>query len=353
MAEIRFVKPTAKAYSTELANFSPDVTLDSTLSAEEVSEKLLTYIDEDVKILAPITSHYCNNRPLFIISIPKSGTHLLFELARVLGYRGDVIMPAKLRGGSWYCLNRSDPHTSAKNFFIEMERTVPFGNRQHPFNRYPALFGYRNPMDVVVSEANFMHKRGMTAFYNYYYGLEFEERLLRWIQDDRLMGSIRDRMLEYAAWFEFPNVIPISFEELIGEKGGGDAEIQRKLIWSLQLKLHVPGRPEEYGAKVFNPDSYTFVKGAIGGRKKMPPEALEKFMSLPQDFMEWFGYDSDSVVPKNAEKYRKRSLLIDGVDFSDTPIMYESDYCGCKIIRYKGRFYGVPHRTGITIGAAS
>ena len=36
------------------------------------------------------------------------------------------------------------------------------------------------------------------------------------------MGTIADRFLPYVYWLYFPNVIPVSFEELIGPEGGGD-----------------------------------------------------------------------------------------------------------------------------------
>jgi hypothetical protein len=37
-------------------------------------------------ILAPITDWHFTKLPLFLISIPKSGTHLIYELARAFGY---------------------------------------------------------------------------------------------------------------------------------------------------------------------------------------------------------------------------------------------------------------------------
>ena len=63
------------------------------------------------------------------------------------------------------------------------------------------------------------------------------------IDDPWLFGSFRDRMAGFVPWLEFSNVIPVSFEELVGARGGGDDATQRRLIWSLQLKLHVPGSP--------------------------------------------------------------------------------------------------------------
>ena len=40
----------------------------------------------NVVLCAPITEHYFTRRPLLIQSIPKCGTHLLFEVAKAMGY---------------------------------------------------------------------------------------------------------------------------------------------------------------------------------------------------------------------------------------------------------------------------
>ena len=330
-------------------NISTDAILLNSDDPLDVSTKLLNYLNiENGLIVAPKTEHYYKNKALFLISIPKSGTHLLYRLAEAFGYNSGVILDDQPIPGNWYCLEYSNSHTSAKDFFIDTVRKSPLGNRHHPFPSTPAIFIYRNPLDILISEANYYHIDGKTLFNGYLNNRSFNERLLTLIDDPWLLGSIRDRIGHYLPWFEFQNVIPISFEELIGESGGGSNEVQRKLIWSLQLKLHIPGDPQDFGDIVFDKESPTFHEGRIGAFKKyFTEEAYKKFYNLPQDFMEYMGYDFDSHrenenIPKRTNEFRTRSVRYSKVSFDYLPILIESNFFEHNIVKYKSLYYGIP-----------
>ena len=309
-----------------------------------LSQLLLDLVDlEDGTVVAPRTRHAHDTRPLFLISIPKAGTHLLYALARAFGYHAGVILPEWPSGGHWYCLEYSNSHTRAADFFIDTVRRSPFGNRHHPFATAPALFIYRNPLDILVSEANYYHGEGNASFGGYLAARTFEDRLLTLIDDPWLLGSFRDRMAGFVPWLEFPNVIPLSFEELVGPRGGGDGAVQRRLIWSLQLKLHVPGSPQHFASQVFDPESATFNSGRIGShREKLGEAALKKFQALPQDFMAAFGYQAGNGgghYSSRAEEFIRRPLKTGEESFWDTPILIEPAIDGRNIVRYRGRYY--------------
>ena len=330
-----------------------DATLFFFPEAKALASSVMDCLDlESGVLVAPITDYYFKNKPLFVISIPKSGTHLLLELLHAFGYQSGVVCPEEPSPGLWYCVEYSNTHTAARDFFIDTVRRSHFGNRLHPFLKSPALFIYRNPLDIVVSEANYYHQDGKTAFSGYLSHLSFEERLLRMIDDPWLLGSIMDRVGNFAAWLDFQNVIPVSFEELVGPSGGGRREIQKRLIWSLQLKLQVPGDPEEFGRRIFSENSPTFGEGQIGAyRKRFTPQAVEKFFSLPQDVMRKLGYDFDEPppsvsIPKRAEEFRRRPVKYSEADFEDSPIAVEYDYLGCNIVRHRGHYYIVPQCLG-------
>jgi len=321
--------------------------------AKFLSERLMDYLDFDRgTIIAPITQHYYKHNPLFVISIPKSGTHLLYRLCEIFGYKPGIILDDEPSPGKWYCLEYSNSHTSAKDFFIDTVRRSPFGNRHHPFPSSPAIFMYRNPLDILVSEAHYYHKDGNTVFHGYLNNRSFEERLLTLIDDPWLLGSIRNRIGNFIPWLEFQNIIPISFEELVGEKGGGLKEEQMMLIWSLQLKLHIPGDPQYFTEKVFDKDSPTFHKGRIGSFKKyFTDKAYEKYYNLPQDFVKQLGYDfdyqqTDNLIPKRAKEFRTRSLVYSETDFDDTPILVDSNYLSHSIVKYDSRYFGIPQFCG-------
>ena len=326
-----------------------DVTVLLSTDPDVLSQDLMTLVNKDHGVVvASQTSRYYRNCPIFLISIPKSGTHLLYDLVENFGYGRGVVCPETPQPATWYCVEYSNSHTSARDFFIDSVRRSPFGNRDHPFLRSPAIFMYRNPLDIVISEANYYHKEGNTAFFPYLKGKSFEERLLTLIDDPWLLGSFRDRMAGFVPWLEFQNVIPVSFEELVGAQGGGNDEVQKKVIWSLQLKLHVPGNPSEFGQKVFNRDSPTFFSGKIGeNRKQIAPEAMFKFQSLPQDFMDAFGYDRNSLESKNfypsrAEVFRNRPLVFAANQFDSLPITVEYDFLKYNIVKFGNFYYGIP-----------
>ena len=330
-----------------------DTTVDGTIlfipEAISLSCRLMEYLESSGHtVIAPITDHYYKNKPLFLISIPKSGTHLLYELVQTFGYTPGVLCPDKPRPGTWYCVEYSNSHTSARDFFIDTVRRRPFGNRDHPFVESPAVFIYRNPLDVLVSEANYYHGAGKAAFGGYLADKSFEDRLLSLIDDPWLLGSIRDRLGNFIPWLEFQNVIPVSFEELIGPKGGGSLGAQVRLIWSLQLKLHIPGNPKDFGNRVFNEASPTFHEGQIGTyRTIFTQQAKDRFYALPQDFMQLLGFEFDGedkgeIVPKRADEFRKRPVIYSATNFNEIPILVEQDFLGFNIVKYEALYYIIP-----------
>jgi hypothetical protein len=231
-----------------------------------LSRQLLGLIDlKGGVIVAPRTLHAFDARPLFLISIPKAGTHLLCALA---GSGFDAASSAGMAEAPALISRQHQLAHAATDFFVDTVRRSPFGNRHHAFATSPALFIYRNPLDIIVSEANYYHRDGNAIFGGYLKNRSFEERQLTLVDDPWLFGTLRDRMAGFVPWLEFPNVVPVSFEELVGARGGGDDAVQRRLIWSLQLKLHVPGRPDAFASQVFDPESATFNAGQIGSHRE-------------------------------------------------------------------------------------
>src|SRR5688500_14471543 len=115
---------------------------------EQLPELLLRFLNwKGGWVIAPQTNRYYAFNPLFLISIPKAGTHLLYNLVRRMGYRDGVELIDFGEPAYWYCLEYSNSHTTVADFFIDSVRRSPFGNRAHPFPRTPTLMIYRNPLD--------------------------------------------------------------------------------------------------------------------------------------------------------------------------------------------------------------
>jgi hypothetical protein len=302
-------------------------------------------------LIAPKTKNLATTKPLFLVSIPKAGTHLLYELARKLGYRDGVELTNFARPAHWYCLEYSNSHTAAADFFVDSVRRAPFGNRAHPFPITPTLFIYRNPLDILVSEAGYYHRDGKTLFSGYLPQDSIEHRVERLIDDRWLLGSIRDRVGKFLPWLGFPNVIPVSYEELVGTEGGGDDAVRSRLIWSLQLKLHVGGNPETIGVGLYDKDSPTFHRGTIGRyRSTLSSRTLSSVLELGQDFLPLFGYEGSSLSsapfpPHRAEEFRNRPLVLGKVDHSKTPLTVDV-FLDCNLVSYCSRYYAVPQWLG-------
>lgn len=302
-------------------------------------------------VLAPRTEDFFINRPLFLVSIPKSGSHLLYRLAEVLGYAPGIVPEDFPRPGHWYFLEYYNSHTAARDFFVDSSfRRAPWSNSHHAFASSPVLFIYRHPLDVLVSEANYFHREEKSIFAGYLAALSFEQRLHRLLDDPWLLGSIRDRVGAFAPWLEFPNVVPLSFEELVGPDGGGDAEEQRRLVWSLQLKLQAPGEPHALAARLFDRASPTFFQGRAGAwRSALSKEHLGRFRALNQDFMHALGYDLEAgpgPAPRRADEFRHRPLRLAPPLLEKEAIALEYNYLGFNLVRFEGWIYAVPQATG-------
>ena len=288
------------------------------------------------------------DRPLFLISIPKAGTHLLYRLAEQLGFHPAVICPEIPAPANWYCLEYSNSHTVPRDFFVDSVRRAPFGNRMHPFPFAPALFIVRHPWDILVSEANYYAKPGKTVFSGFYEGLDFAARTKRLLEDGAMLGRFCDRVLAFEPWLHFSNVIPLAFEDLVGESGGGEAARQQSLIWSIQVKLGVPGAPRDVGSRLFDRTSPTFNEGRIGGHQAaLPAQLKEHLNSANADVLQAFGYrPGGDPYTANAETWRTSPLRCQGNTLGATPVAEEVNYWGHNLVRYRDRFYAVPIAAG-------
>ncbi len=335
-------------------------------SGPALSSALMDYVGaQNVVLCAPITEHHFTRRPLLIQSIPKSGTHLLVEVAKAMGYGlspTSADLPDELLPGHFYNL-----------WHLTYERLG------QPYSRIwrlveaiatsPVTFIYRDPRDVAVSMTHYLVKqpRENPLLSAYMKTLSPAERLSAVISGDypipisvtstfSFRGTIRDLMMAYSGWLTHPfgNVIPLSFEDVVGSAGGGDEQAQLKALWRLQLALHVPGRPGDFVQGIFNKKSATFRKGQIGSyREEFGDEHYRRFQTLPQDFMQIYGY-GDAVGPgdQQAKKectvslHRHRTeLSLEAVPVH-TAYLLEEGYRGFNIVRFEQQCIGVAQELG-------
>ncbi|MCJ7602652.1 MAG: sulfotransferase domain-containing protein [Desulfobulbaceae bacterium] len=236
-------------------------------------------------------------------SIPKAGTHLLeraleqLPLIRNAGRR-TLIAPDHI-----------DQKTLRK---ISSTRKGQFLNAHLPAYQplleiineldIKVLFMIRDPRDVVLSRLKYITNIDRTH--------KKFEHLKRIENDDELIkGSIcgipgilapvYEIYERFAPWLSHKNVLVCRFEELIGEKGGGQKVDQEKILndlidfLGLTVKNHqIQGIAES----IFSPKSSTFNKGAIGGWKNVfSEEHRQLFMKSGKGIMDLYGYGANDT----------------------------------------------------------
>lgn len=311
--------------------------------ATALDEALLGQIDRTSgTVLIPTLPGHGVDRPLFLISIPKSGTHLLYRLAEALGFKPGVVCPDEPTGGHWYCVEYSNSHTMARDFFVDSVRRAAFGNRHHPFLFAPALFITRHPLDILVSEASYYGRPGNSAFADWFGGLDFAQTVARLVHDDVLLQPFADRMMAFVPWMSFSNVLTLAFEDIVGSQGGSDAGLQRALIWSIQVRLGLPGCPAEIGARLFDRNSPTFREGQTGAHQAaLQSEALTTIAAAADRPLRAFGYTPGSQRSMMAERWRTKPVRIDPPRFDETPILIEASFLGYGLVRFRRMYYAV------------
>lgn len=270
----------------------------------KLSSALMDYIKlKNCIVVAPVTENYSKNRSIFVICPPKAGGHMLLKIIQDFGFFGPGDINSIKRDGSFYFLNNKDQHTEITylSAFHAPSKHI------EAFFSQPCLFLYRDPRDIAVSLFHFLAKppdqflsrHNVPSLYHalqpYFMSLRSDhERLMKVICGAPVIFSIRDFVMPFAGWLEMPNVIPIRFEDLVGPNGGGSFDSQFETILKLQLALHVSGKTIDFASKAFNKESPTFRKGEIGSYlDEFTEEHIILFKSLPQDFMEIYGYKTE------------------------------------------------------------
>ena len=316
-----------------------DVVVVSNGDSMDVSGVLHACIGMDVAVIAPVTEHHYSRRTVFLTAIPKAGTHMVIRLLDQMGLgRSPDRAP---RPGTWSTPVGYEYHAPCREL-VANDWFNPIG-RQLLF-RSPAIFVYRNPLDIVVSELDWFVRpeHAFSAYLNCC--ADRSEQLDRLIADDTVMGSIRDRINRYVGWINFSNVIPLSYEELVGSRGGGSDVEQLEAIWALQLKLHIPGGPQEYGARLYDPASATFFKGRIGRHVRCFKERHFTLLdSMPQDFMQALGYVRGSRISSKVMELRQRPLAVKEIppDLFYTPRLVREGILGWNIVETAGKYFPV------------
>jgi hypothetical protein len=277
------------------------------------------------------------------------------------GYLKDMEPP---QSKTWKSIGAPHTHLWASSFIGNLSLKYR-GGANHPFFVTPAVFIYRNPRDILISESYYYSNSSkMTQLSGYFQTMTPEERLCSLIEGDPLISDLSQRLGGYLPWLKYPNVIPVSYEELVGGKGGGNDIEQMLTIWSLQLKLHVPGSPFVFSQQLNggSDQSATFRKGRLGEHNKELSEQHWSLLSrIEGQYMPKMGYsmERDCPVPFPAHRdlFRHRPLGIKAEKIESknsdtgkvvgTSILYE-DFLGFNLIASEGKIWALDRMAGAT-----
>lgn len=241
-------------------------------------------------------SHYSTSPPILVNSLPKSGTHMLMQMARAIPrtkYYGSFIAQAP----SITLKNRSDAKITQKIRCIApsevlgahlhySENTVSALNQKNALH----LFVYRDPRDVILSEVHYltnmapwhkMHRKFASL-------TSTEDRILLAILGDgtETYPDSKERIGKYLGWIEDLSVLSVRYEDL--NTPTGLAREARTIItryMKIGGAIENPNKVIEDLIKSIEPQkSHTFHKGGIARWKN---EMNEEAQQMCLDRFPW------------------------------------------------------------------
>lgn len=241
--------------------------------------------------------------PIFVQSIPKSGTHLVERALclhkpihrRILPTLEDHNLP---RWGGWVEILRSTHfgQVLVGHVTYSAERARALEERG-----FRSLFVIRNPRDLVVSDCKYIARSTKHRRHRLYHSqpdLESQMRLNIEGLESEDLPPLRTRLGRYMGWTE-TDALLVRFEDLIGEAGGGDEETQFRMLERIHEHCRTGANAEDLVRicrRLFSSASPTFRKGQIGQWKvHFDNDLSQLFENRVGDLAATLGYGGDDV----------------------------------------------------------
>lgn len=247
--------------------------------------------------------------PLVANSVPKSGTHLLIQVLQGLpGVRDWGLFLASTPS---FRFRELPAARLARRIRALADGELAGAHLHHASETNEAMrargavhfFIYRDPRDVVVSEAYYLaHMNRWHRLHRHFRKLPDPQSRIRLAIEGLPAGSdlpyppILERYNRYLAWLNESNTCAIRYEDLAGP--GRENEVQRIVDhWITSTGSHDARGDLVAGAlESITPEaSHTYRRGAIGGwSAAMDSETLACFHRHAGDLLERLGYARDN-----------------------------------------------------------
>jgi len=236
-----------------------------------------------------------NYKPLLVISLHKSGTHLIRKIIEDIGFEKINLREltpdsiSKIKSNQYYGSHHVPKYNAIYNKIENNEISV--------------IFHYRDPRDIVVSRFNWHHPSNNIVtnttrefLKKIYKRFDDDQEFLRFIISGEQHGPIEPNFIDQfklsRGLLFHPNVLKTNFESLIGSKGGGSDELQIRMIKSILNYLSISDDAEKIAKQAFSNTAKTFHKGKIGAYKTtFSKETLQYFNDLHHDILQQYGYE--------------------------------------------------------------
>jgi hypothetical protein len=247
--------------------------------------------------------------PVLANSFPKSGTHLLLQILRVLP---DVAHYGSFIASMPTLTFKERTHTAHMNLIDQLVPGEVCPAHLFFYEAYADalqrkqgihFFIYRDPRDVVVSEAHYItHMNRWHRMHRYYKALkddrdQFSAAIVGFSKTECPYDypNVADRFSRYAGWLDRPDVLPVRYEQL---RGSAKIETLNEIV-----SFYSAGRKKEYDherivnqmlANINPRESHTFRSGKIGGWRSVFTEKHKEQMKIVAgDLLIKLGYERD------------------------------------------------------------
>ncbi len=232
----------------------------------------------------------------FIVSGPKSGTHLAAKLAKKL-MKGRYKNATKFHDFNMKEIQNLSSNTIYLSHAPCIANYTEFFEREH----IRGIFIYRDPRDQLISSRQWIYQH--PAVWPELQHLHPDDLLLTLINNYPWAypfgtKSINNTYQYYLSWQKHPYVYTTTFERLVGPQGGGTREEQLTEIYNIAKHLNKDlsqEQAEQLANQLFG-GTNTFRNGKIGAwKKKSGFKAVHKraFKKVAGKLLIKLGYEKD------------------------------------------------------------
>ncbi len=262
---------------------------------------------------------------IFLNSLPKSGTHLLVKLLKMMGlefsklnlssstiYGRHSFYKSIIRGPAFGQPSIEvglDISTAARQSWITNSLNkvengsfcsghAPYSDSLHSIvikNGLKTINTIRDPRDVLVSWAHYVPKThwhyGRDGLKNLSLEKRVEKILYGYQSGEFLIESFINILRRSSEWIVKDDVLTVHFEDLVGSKGGGNEQSQ--LLWIDKVGEYAG--VESFNSKILSETLFggtkVFRKGKIGSYiEELPRNLIDEVDEVLKEYILKLGY---------------------------------------------------------------